>query len=73
MTGTRLLVLGMHTLSLVLALLAVTSIAPAGLDFAFFYVIAGGYWLYSAYRIVTGKDALARKVESFLDSRARDR
>lgn len=65
--GTRMLVLGIHTLSLVLALLTITWIMPGNPVLPPFYVVAGAYWLYSAWQILSGKDALARKVEVFLN------
>jgi hypothetical protein len=69
--GTRILVLGIFTLGLVLGLLFVTwvhgsyaqhfpSAYPA-------YVAAAVYWLYSAYRIISGKDVEARKIEDYLN------
>ncbi len=69
--GTRILVLGIHTLGLVLAVLAVTWIAPTSFELAPLYVVAGAYWLYSTYKIMSGKDVLACKVEAFLNSRGK--
>lgn len=65
--GTRMLVLGIHTWSLVLALLVITWIVPGNPVLPPFYAVAGAYWLYSAWQILSGKDALARKVEVFLN------
>lgn len=70
--GTRILVLGIFTLGIVLALLAIKWMVPADNPvLPPFYVVAGAYWLYSAWQIMTGKDALARKVEVFLNRRRR--
>lgn len=52
--GTRILVLGYFTLGLVL---------PP------FYIAVGAYWLYSAWQLMTGRDAHARKVEEYLNRR----
>lgn len=65
--GTRMLVLGIHTLSLVLALLSITWIVPGNPVLPPLYAVVGAYWLYSAWQILSGKDALARKVEAFLN------
>lgn len=64
---TRMLVLGIHTLSLVLALLSITWIVPGNPVLPPFYAVAGAYWFYSAWQLLSGKDALARKVEAFLN------
>ncbi len=65
--GARMLVLGIHTLGLVLALLYITLIVPGSPVLLPSYALAGAYWLYSAWRILSGKDALARKAEAFLN------
>lgn len=67
MMGARILVLGIHTLGLALALLAITWIMPGSSVLPPSYALAGAYWLYSAWQILSGKDALARKVEAFLN------
>lgn len=71
--GTRILVLGIFTLGLVLGLLFVTwihGLYAQHLPPAYpVYVAAAVYWLYSAYRIISGKDVEARKVEALLNRR----
>jgi len=69
--GTRILVLGIFTLGLVLGLLFVTwvhgSYAQHFPSAYPVYVAAAVYWLYSAYRIISGKDVEARKIEDYLN------
>lgn len=68
--GTRILVLGIFTLGIVLALLVIRWLVPADNSvLPPFYVVAGAYWLYSAWQILTGRDAKARKVENYLNRR----
>lgn len=71
--GTRILVLGIFTLGLVLGLLFVTwvhgSYAQHFPSAYPVYVAAAVYWLYSAFRIISGKDVEARKVEALLNRR----
>lgn len=72
---TRILVLGIFTLGLVLGLLFVTwvhgSYAQHFPSAYPVYVAAAVYWLYSAYRIISGKDVEARKIEDYLNRRRR--
>lgn len=65
--GTRMLVLGIHTLGLVLALLVITWIMPGNPVLLPSYALSGAYWLYSAWQILSGKDAMARKAEALLN------
>lgn len=70
--GTRILVLGLHTLGLALALVAIQwLLSPGNSVLPPFYAVAGAYWLYSAWQILTGRDAKARKVEDYLNRRQR--
>lgn len=69
--GTRILVLGIHTLRLVLGLLFVTWAYSQYVQLSPVYMAAGVYWLYSAYQIISGKDVEARKFEAFLNRRQR--
>lgn len=66
--GTRILVLGIFTLGIVLALLVIRWLLPADNPvLPPFYVVASAYWLYSAWQILTGRDVHARKVEDYLN------
>lgn len=70
--GTRLFVLGIHTLALVLMLLVMTWLLQGGSQETILapgYVMSGLYWVYTSYRILAGKDLWARKVEEWLNSR----
>ncbi|GIK11116.1 MAG: hypothetical protein BroJett001_31820 [Chloroflexota bacterium] len=70
--GTRILVLGIHTLGLVLALLTIRWLVPAdNPELPPFYVTVGAYWVFSVWQILTGRDAKARKVEALLNRRRR--
>lgn len=70
--GARILVLSIHTLGLVLALLVICWLLPANSSvLPPFYITVGAYWLYSAWQIMTGRDAHARKVEDYLNRRRR--
>lgn len=70
--GTRILVLGIFTLGIMLALLSIKWTVPADNPvLPPFYMVAGAYWLYSAWQILTGKDTKARKVEDYLNRRRR--
>lgn len=70
--GTRILVLGIFTLGIVLALLAINWMVLADNPvLPPFYVAAALYWLYSAWQILTGRDAKARKVEDYLNRKQR--
>jgi hypothetical protein len=68
--GTKILVLGLHTLGLVLALAAIQWLVSPGPVLPF-YAFASVYWLYSAWQIVSGRDGLACKVEALLNRRQR--
>jgi threonine/homoserine/homoserine lactone efflux protein len=68
--GTKIRVLGIVTLGFALALLVIRWLVPAdNLVLPPFYVVAGAYWLYTAWQIMTGRDAHARRVEDYLNRR----
>jgi hypothetical protein len=70
--GTRLFVLGIHTLSIVLPLLLMTWLFQGGSQEHILvpgYVVSALYWAYTSIRILAGKDLMARKAEDWLNSR----
>jgi threonine/homoserine/homoserine lactone efflux protein len=68
---TRILVLGVHTLLLMLGLMYVTWAFSTYVQLLPIYVAVALYWLYSAWQILTGRDAETRKVEEMLNRRQR--
>lgn len=66
--GTKFLVLGMYSFGVALALLVIHwLVSPENPVLPPFYVVTGAYWLYSAWKILSGRDAGARKVEAYLN------